>query len=127
MLVRYRKQLVDQRKQAKLRVRAILRQQRIKAPEAVKHLWTKRGIAWLKSLQGLPLHTQWIFVRHLAEHEHLGRLIAEADERIEGVVNKDTLAQRLMAKKGVGMFTAAVICAEVGTFRRFRSGKRMPD
>ena len=48
MLVRYRQQLVAQRRNIKLRVGAILRQQRIQQPAGGS--WTKRWKAWLDSL-----------------------------------------------------------------------------
>lgn len=45
-LVRYRQQLVDQRRDVKLRIRALLRDNRIGAPKEC-NAWTKRWLKWL--------------------------------------------------------------------------------
>ena len=124
-MVRYRKQLTNQRAQIKLRIRAILRQQRVKAPPNVKNMWTKRGIAWLKSISDFPEHTSWVFAKHLAEHDHLSSLIKEADARITVIAEKDSMILELAKKKGIGLFTASVIRAEIGTFSRFSNGKQL--
>jgi transposase len=124
-LVRYRKQLVEQRKEVKLRIRAILRQDRIKLDSQIRHLWTKLGLQWLASIGSFAAHTQWIFDRHLKDLNRLSAAIVESDERIEEVVSRDLLAQHLLKKKGVGNFTAAVMRAEIGKFTRFRNGKQL--
>lgn len=124
-LVRYRKQLVEQRKEVKLRIRSMLRQQRVRMPEGFKGLWTKRGIGWLKQVECLLKHTKWVMDRHLADLERLTGSIAEVDEQLYEAAKDDKLVQALTKCRGVGFYSAVVIRAEIGTFTRFRTGKQL--
>ena len=124
-LVRYRRQIVDQRKQVKLRIRSILRLYRLKAPVTIKNIWMRGGLSWLRSLRGLPEHTQWLFQRQLDDLDQLNVAIKEISKRLESVVLKDVLASELLKRKGIGVYTAAVLRAEIGTFTRFSRGKQL--
>lgn len=124
-LVRYRKQLVEQRKEVKLRVRSILRQYRVKTPGEFKGLWTKRGLRWLKQLDCLPVHTKWVMGRHLGDLERLTESITEVDAQLSEAAKDDRLVQALTKIRGVGFYSAVVIRAEIGTFTRFRTGKQL--
>jgi len=122
-LVRYRAQRVKAQRDVKLRIRAVLRQHRIVTPH--KDLWTQAGLAWLDSVRGLPEHNQWIMQRHLRELRHVMSEICECNKRLKIVAAGDALIQKLTTKRGVGLFTALVLRAEIGTFVRFRTGKEL--
>lgn len=124
-MVRYRKQLVEQRKEAKLRIRAILRQHRIKKPSEIRCWWTKSALTWLGTLQALPAHTLWVLRKHLGEHERVTTAIGEAETRLAETTTRDMIVRNLKQIKGVGLVGACTIRAEIGTVNRFRTGKQL--
>jgi transposase len=63
-LVRYRQQLVEQRKAVKLRIRALLREQRCRPPASVNP-WTRAWLSWVSKDALLGEHSRWIMERHL--------------------------------------------------------------
>jgi transposase len=122
-LVRYRQQKVNERRDVKLRIRAILRDHRIKDLEG--NPWTKKWLAALAALQQVGPDSQWILERHLASLERLGREIRQVERRLEERVADDALVRKLREQKGIGLITAATMRAEIGRFDRFRSGKQL--
>jgi transposase len=121
-LVRYRQQLVSQRRNAKLRVGALLREARVVKPEA--RPWTKAWLAWVRRV-ALGEHARWVLEQHLRHLEELTRDIRAAEERITQATAGDAVVQRLLRLKGVGPVTAATLRAEIGRFDRFRNGKQL--
>lgn len=69
-LVRYRTQLAEQRRDRKLRIRALLREERI-VPLAehngklVGNVWTKSWLQWLRETTSLSNHSRWVMDQHL--------------------------------------------------------------
>ena len=122
-LVRYRQQLVGERRNAKLRIGALLRDNRVTAPEGVNP-WTVAWVTWLTRQAGLSEQTRWVVDRHLARLRALAADIKAAEERLARATADDPLVQQLLALKGIGLVTAATIRAEVGRFDRFRTGKQ---
>lgn len=123
-LVRYRRQRVDERRNVMLRLRAILRELRIKNG-AQANPWTKKWLSWLA---GLPLsgdHTRWIRDRLLKQYEHLTSDLDLIDSRLSEVAADDRVILHLMGQRGVGLVTAAVWRAEIGQVDRFASGKQL--
>ena len=120
-VTRYRQQLVDQRRATKLRVRAVLRECRVKLRATG---WTK---AWLAELAQatLPDEARWVVAQHLAELQHLAGRIATAEQRIAKLVAGDPVVAKLLSQVGVGLVTAAVMRAEIGSFERFHTGKQL--
>lgn len=123
-LVRYRQQVVQQGKDTKLRIRAILRHYRIRIPEGIS-LWSKRGVQWLSDLDCLPGHTSWILSEHISELQMCASKSKSCEHRFRVVSQSDPLVQQLMLHDGIGLITAVVIRAEVGWFSRFRTGKQL--
>jgi transposase len=123
-LVRYRQQLVNQRREAKLRVRALLREARVPAPAGARP-WTKKWLAWLERLTDLGEQTRWVIDRHLLRLDWLGTEIRAAERRLAEATAGDPLVRRLVAQRGVGLVTAAALRAEIGRFDRFRTGKQL--
>lgn len=123
MLVRYRQQLVAQRRNIKLRVGAILRQQRIQQPTGGS--WTKRWKAWLDSLNTLSREGRWVIDRHLEQMTTVLVAIKQVEDRLAKATSADSLVQALLVLSGIGQVTAWTIRAEIGRFDRFRNGKQL--
>lgn len=124
-LGRFRQQLVNQRRDVKLRIRAMLREERIEVPSEVGNAWTKSWLKWLKEKAQLPEHSRWVMDSHLADLDRLVAKVREVEERMEEATADDPVVQRLRACKGVGIVTAVVMRAEIGCFERFSCGKQL--
>lgn len=122
-LVRYRQQLAGERRNAKLRVSALLRDNRVKAPDGVNP-WTVAWVTWLTRQAELSEQTRWVVGRHLDRLKSLAAEVKAVEARLAGVTADDPLVRSLLALKGVGLVTAATIRAEIGRFDRFRTGKQ---
>jgi transposase len=121
-LVRYRQQLAAERRQLKLRIRALLRDHRVTGSEA--NAWTKAWLAWVAVVE-LPEVSRWIMDRHLEELAQLARRIRVVETRLEELTRGDRLVERLLTLAGVGLVTAVTMRAEIGRFDRFRNGKQL--
>jgi transposase len=122
-LVRYRQQPVNQRRNAKLRIRALLREARLRPSDGVRP-WTKPWLRWVQRVE-LGAQARWVLDQHLRHLEELARDIRSAEERLVGVMADDAVVQRLRQHKGVGPVTAAIVRAAIGRFDRFRHGKQL--
>ena len=122
-LVRHRSQLVRRRTEVKLRIRSLLRENRIERPEA--GAWTKAWLAWLAHQAPLSPSDRWIADDHLAELKSLNERITAVEKRIRQELADDPLTAQLLALRGVGPVTAATLRAEVGRFDRFDTGKQL--
>lgn len=123
-LVRYRQQLVGERRNAKLRIGALLRDNRVSAPEGVNP-WTVAWVNWLAHRARLSEQTRWVVERHLGRLRSLAADIKAAEARLAKATADDPLVRQLLQLKGVGLVTAVTIRAETGRFDRFRTGKQM--
>lgn len=122
-LVRHRAQLVRRRRDVKLRIRGLLRENRVRCSHA--RAWTKAWIAWLQEEAALADSDRWIVDDHLAEITSLGERIAAVEARIRNAVADDPIIERLLAQDGVGLVTAVTMRAEIGRFDRFTTGKQL--
>jgi transposase len=122
-LTRYRRQLAHDRRDIKLRIRALLRDQRLRGPGV--RPWTKAWMAWLRSTKDVSEQSRWIVDRQLERLERVCVEIAEVEARLSRLTANDSLVQVLMEQSGIGPVTAWTIRAEVGRFDRFRSGKQL--
>jgi transposase len=121
-LVHYRQGLVADRKRIKLRIRALLREERVPCHWA--RAWTKAWFGWL-SQATLREHSRWIMDQELRRLERLNQEIRDVEERLAQATADDELTQRLLAQAGIGPITAATLRAEVGRFDRFGNGKQL--
>ena len=122
-LVRYRQQKVNERRDVKLRIRAILRDHRIKIDDA--RPWTRQWLAMLAELKQIGADTEWILRQHLSNLTRLKREIRQIEQRLEERVADDAVVKKLRQQKGIGLVTAATMRAEIGRFNRFRTGKQL--
>lgn len=124
-LVRYRQQLVDQRRDVKLRIRAMLREERLTAPREAGNAWTVAWKDWVTSTTELDEHSRWVMDNHLQDLDRLAGKIREVERRMETATEDDSVVQKLRETKGVGLVTAVVMRAEIGSFGRFQNGKQL--
>jgi transposase len=122
-LVRYRQQQVNERRDVKLRIRAILRDHRIL--ELDGNPWTKKWLQSLAALQQIGPDTEWILRQHLTHLARLNVEIRQVERRLEGRVTDDAVVCKLREQKGIGLITAATLRAEIGRFDRFQTGKQL--
>jgi len=123
-VVRYRLQLTEQRRATKLRLRALLREQRCHAPEGL-NAWTKAWQHWVRQTAELSEQGRWLAEQHLDELARLAIRIHEVEKRLEHLTANDVEVQRLQQQPGIGPVTAWTMRAEIGHFDRFRTGKQL--
>lgn len=122
-LMRHRCQLVRRRKDVKLRIRGLLRENRVERPQI--RAWTKAWLAWLERQALLSDSDRWIVNDCLAEMKSLSTRIQAVEKRIRQAIKDDPVVARLLTLPGVGLVTAATLRAEVGRFDRFDTGKQL--
>jgi transposase len=123
-LVRYRGQLVDRRRNVKLRIRALLRENRLRCPGRVS-VWTRPWLAWVAKTEELCADDRWLMREHLEELGRLNERMKEVEERLQERAEGDAVIRKLMSFRSVGLITAAMMRAEIGRFDRFQSGKQL--
>ncbi len=122
-LVRYRQQLVNERRDVKLRIGALLREQRVCFELA--RPWTRCWLAWLRETDDLSEQGRWIIDRHLHRLGTLDTEVSEIEARLEYVTQEDLVVKQLRSLPGIGPATAWMLRAEIGRFDRFRTGKQL--
>jgi transposase len=122
-LVRHRAQLVKRRRDVKLRIRGLLRENRLRCGEAAA--WRKAWLVWLTQEAKLPESDRWIMEDHLAELAALANRIAAVEAKIKAATEGDAIVAQLMEQPGVGLVTAVTMRAEIGRFDRFATGKQL--
>jgi transposase len=121
-VVRYRQQLVAERRNIKLRVSALLREQRVFIQgKAWSQTWRKQ----VPFIADLSEQARWIVGRQVARLEQLDSEIVIVTRRLEQMTAGDPMVTKLLAQKGIGLITAVTLRAEIGRFDRFRNGKEM--
>lgn len=122
LVVRYRQQLVNQRRAAKLRIGAILREQRV----------VLQGRRWSKPWQGAMAHNKdlseqarWVLQQHVRAVVKLTADIDQVEVHLEAIAANDWMVRQLTSCKGIGLVTACAIRAEIGSFERFKSAKSL--
>jgi transposase len=122
-LVRHRHGLVEQRKQVKLRLRALLRNHRIVCPHSP---WSIAGKKWLLDEANIPSqHVLFLLRDHFDTIDYFNKKIGNVTEKMQADVVDDHVVKQLLQQPGVGMITAITMRALIGRFDRFRSGKQL--
>lgn len=122
-LVRRRQQLAQDRRNTKLRIRALLRDGRVRGGEA--NPWTKAWLQWLRTTPEVTPQTRWILDDQLRSLEFVEGQIRNAEKRLAEVTKEDLVVHQLLQEDGVGLITAVTLRAEIGRFDRFRNGKQL--
>ncbi len=123
-LVRYRQLLMDDRRKLKVRITAMLRDQRVAEPDNIRR-WTRNWLSWLAACSGLSGQSRWIIEQELLKLKFLSAAIDAVMQRLREATSGDTIVARLLELPGVGEVTAFVLRAEIGHFDRFASGKQL--
>jgi len=123
LLVRLRQQRVNEARATKLRIGAVLREQRCLAAPASR--WTRLWLEWLCQEAPLSEQGRWTVQFQLRSLGRLRAEIAEVEARLREVTGQDTVVQRLMEEPGIGPVTAWMLRAEIGRFDRFHNGKQL--
>jgi transposase len=121
-LVRYRQQLKRSRIELKLQIRALLREERVKPPARA---WTRAWRAWLDQSDALGSAARWILHEQLSRLAELDTHLKRVHEELEQRTAEDPMISALEQQNGIGKVTAVTLRAEIGQFRRFRSGKQL--
>ena len=122
-LVRHRHGLVEQRKQAKLRLRALLRNHRIVCPLSP---WSIKGRQWLLDTKNIASpHLLFLLQDHYDTIDYFNAKISVVVEKMENLSADDHVIRRLLLQPGVGVITAVTMRAIIGHFDRFRTGKQL--
>jgi transposase len=99
-LVRHRHALVEQRKQVKLRLRALLRNHRIVCPDSP---WTMKGKKWLLDKSHISDPTVLFLVHdHYDTIEYFDKKISSATEQMQSHVVDDAVVKQLLRQPGIG-------------------------
>jgi transposase len=122
-LTRYRQQLVDRRRDAKLRITALLRETRVVEPGFRR--WGRSWMTWFMTAEGLGSEGRWVADRHVGELRQIEIQIAEVEARLASVTAGDPVVAKLRTLAGVGPVTAWTLRSEVGRFDRFTTGKQL--
>lgn len=122
LVVRYRQQLVNQRRTAKLRMGAILREQRV---VLAGRRWSKPWQAAMAHHKELSEQARWVLRQHVRMVVGLTAELAEVEAHLAAMATHDWMVHQLMVCKGIGLVTACVIRAEIGSFARFKSAKSL--
>lgn len=122
-LVRYRAGLVKQRKDIKLRIRALLREERV-ANHGGLRPWTKPWLSWLK-VATLGEQSRWVLDRELERLAQAEQDLLAVETRMKDATQGDAVVEKLQQQPGIGIVTAVVLRAVIGRFDRFRSGKQL--
>lgn len=121
-LTRYRESVAAERKDLKLRMRSLLREERIQLPEC--RPFTIAWMNWLKEVS-LSEESRWIMDRMIHQ---FGERVAELkaiEKRMVESITADAICQELLKQPGVGLITAITLRAEIGRFDRFSNGKQL--
>lgn len=121
-LVRYRQQLKRSLVETKLQIRALLREERVKPPASA---WTKAWRQWLDETDELSETTKWILREQLDRLAETAARMKRVNKELERRTAEDHLTAELKKHSGIGPVTAVTLRAEIGQFRRFRSGKQL--
>jgi len=121
-MVQHRVQLVQQRRQAKVRILAFLRERRIAQPPISR--WTKAWMLWLETA-AFNETVRWIIDGQLEQIKQTNEKIGLVQQRLGEQTAGDPVVQRLLTIPGVGPVTAWILRADIGRFDRFNTGKQL--
>lgn len=125
-LVSYRQRLVDQRKNLKLQIGAMLREQRVKIdPDQAGGRWSRSWIHHMAHHEKLTDAVRWIIQDNLQQIEQINERIDQVQEKLREQTLSDPVIGKLRKIEGVGEVTAWVLRAYVGRFDRFKNGKKL--
>jgi transposase len=122
VLVRDRQALVQQQRNLKLQIGALLRENRQRCAHS---RWTKRWRQWIAQEAQLGEQSRWVMEQRLRRLTWVEGEIKHVEVRLAAVTQDDRLVQWLKSVRGIGAITAWTLRAEIGRFDRFQTGKQL--
>jgi transposase len=121
---RHRSRLVRERTRHKNRIHRILSRYNLHSPYT--DLFGKKGNEWLaEQIPVLSQIHQQMTGDYLAIIDALNQRIKAADQTIHAWSKTDPRAALLMSMPGIGVYSAAIIVAEIAEIRRFHRAKEL--
>lgn len=117
--------LVADVRNSRLRIRAMLREQRIDDRASEASPWTRRWLNWLRSEAQLSEAGRFVVEMELQRLADLGARLSELEKRMASFTSSDKVVAALMEQPGIGTAIAWKLRARIGRFDRFRSGKQL--
>lgn len=124
-LVNYRQGLADHKRALKLRVGAMLREQRVKIDPQLGSRWSRKWTLGVRDHPLLSKHARWIVNDLLDDITLMEQKIARANAQLEQATAEDPIIARLRQQAGIGPVTAWVLYAWIGDFGRFKTAKQL--
>ena len=121
-LVRYRQGVAEERRKLKLRVRGLLRDQRLRAPEGVKP-WSRCWLGWLRLQAPLSEQGRWVIERLLARLEAAQRGDRGHGGAPEGVDGRGSAGPAVAGAEGHRAGDGRHLARRGGPFRPFPLGQ----
>lgn len=121
-LTRFRARLTRGKVGAKVGLRALLARHNRTAPYRVP--FGPRGLAWFARQQFGPIDDD-VRDELLARLRHFRGRIAAVDARLEGLRPEFPQVEALLDLRGIGLYSALVVVAELGEVGRFRSARQV--
>jgi transposase len=123
-VVRHRAKLVRERTRHKNRIHRVLSIYNLQPP--CSDLFGKQGRAFLEAIQErLSATHQTLIADYMLMIDTLGEPIKHLDKRLWEWSKTDPRAALLMTMPGIGIYSAAIILAEIGNIARFRGAKQL--
>lgn len=120
-LMTHRTGLMTHRSRIKNRIQSLLARWLLSPP--CKVLWTKAGIAWLKSIiPSLLTHEQVALESDCRQLDSVDQELMLLDQKLAGEAYDDRRVQLLMTLPGVNYAVAIGLLAALGDLSRFRDG-----
>ena len=120
-LIVLRQRVMSQVVRAKNQIRAVLRENDI---AGVKWLWSKRQLAWLRSLELHPIAKLRLDLA-VEEYESLGQKVKRLEAELQKYADRHPAVALLMTIPGVGIRTAETFVAWVDDITRFRRTRQL--
>lgn len=126
-VIRRRLKLGENLSRVKNGITSLLRIQKVTPPEALKTLWSKKHVAWLRGLSLGPAVGP-VLASLLRELEFFCREMEELNAQVEALAQEDPYREqvdRVTQVKGVGLVTAMTFLLELGDVNRFHNRQQV--
>jgi transposase len=117
--ITHRKALMTQRARLKNQVQGLLGRLLVTSP--FKLLWTKKGLAWLHSVE-LPIHERLVLDSQLRQLVIMEQELKALDEQLAEAARGEPQVPLLMTIPGVNYVVALALLAALGDISRFQDG-----
>lgn len=121
-LVAHRHRLAEDRRALKLRINAVLRNERVKVPGT---RWSKPWRQAVANNQALSKAGQWLIEELFDELDAVIRRLTRTQRRLRQATRDDATVAKLRTLEGVGEVTAWTLRAAIGRFDRFNNAKQL--